>query len=129
MTDPVNVASAASAMTDGQLGAIVLAITGGLGAIAAAVRFGITRVVRSNDAGTAALIANTASNAVLTVKVEDMCRKLDGISDWMEQATPIGAIPTPRAPRRGNTPARGAPIGSVGLYGISRQRTRGEDDE
>ena len=113
-----------TALSDGQFGLLLAALTGGLGAIAAAVRWGVSRVVKSTDASTSALVANTASNAVLTVKVDDMCQKLDGISDWMEHAAPLDMPSTPRSPRRENTP-----IGGVGVYGIGKQPRPRDNDK
>ncbi len=110
-------------MTDAQLGLMLAALGTAATIIGAAIKWGVGRIVQSTDAGAKALIENTASNAVLSVKVDAMCQKLDNISDWMEQATPIGVIPTPRQPHRGNTPVQGSP---TGYYGPSRPSTKGE---
>lgn len=68
---------------------------------------------------TDALIANTASNAVLAVKMDqvvtstgELSRKIDGIADFVQENTPVNQ---PMPQRR--TPAQGVPSG---LYGIKR---------
>jgi hypothetical protein len=113
-------------VTDAQIAALIAAITAGLSLIAAAVKFVGGRIVKSNDASTAALIANTASNAVLMVKIDqlvssntELARKLDAIGDFMEEHTPIGPVPRPR---KLPTPPKGSPTpgGRYHVRGASR---------
>ncbi len=93
-------------MTDEQLiaGAIVTVGT----SLAGVLKWAVGRVTKSSDDSTAALIANTASNAVLQTKLDAVVAsnqrlsdKIDGISDFVEEHTPIGPIPKPRTPARG----------------------------
>jgi hypothetical protein len=111
-------------MTDLQLTAIIAAITTLGGGLVAALRWAVQRVTKSNDDGTAALVANTASNAILVMKLdqvvsahERLADRIDGIGDFLEEHTPVGRIPKPRA--------RTAPQG-VGIY-QSTPRRRDED--
>ena len=118
-------------MTDGQFTALLTAIVAGGAGLGGMIRWIVGFWSKAADkraadyvasqreadetarASTHALIGNTASNAVLIVKIDALGttvtalgNKLDGIGDWMQEHTPIGA--PPRAPRT-RTPAHGAP--------------------
>ena len=97
---------ACDVVTDEQL--IAGAVLGAAGTIVGAIRWGVGRITKSSDDSTAALIAATASNAVLQTKLDAVVAsnqrlsdKIDGISDFVEEHTPIGPIPKPRTPARG----------------------------
>lgn len=70
-------------MSSEQLAAIIAAIVGLAGTIATAIRMGVARMVKSQDRmvaaqdrSTEALIDNTASNAVLVVKIDAIADRL-----------------------------------------------------
>lgn len=116
-----------SAIDGTQLAAIVAAIVTGCGVIGGAVKWGIGRVVKSNDAGTAALIANTASNAVLMVKIDALCAsnaalvaEIGKLSDFIDEHTPLNQMAPLQPKRRPQTPARGQ-------YHVRGPTNRGED--
>ncbi len=97
-------------MTDTQIALILSAITGLGGSLVLALRWAVNRVTKSNDDGTAALIANTASNAVLVVKQDQLVQlitqlvhsnsqlgdKISEVSDFVEEHTPV-RVPKKRA--------------------------------
>ncbi len=80
-------------MSDGQLTMILAAIATLGGSLITALRWAVNRVTKSNDDGTAALIANTASNAVLVVKLDNLASKIDDVSDFVERHTPVHGVP------------------------------------
>ena len=95
-------------MTDAQVALVLSGIAALGGSLIAALKWAVARVTKSNDDGTAALVANTASNAVLIAKMDELVRsntalagKIDGIGDFVEEHTPIGPVPKPRTPPRG----------------------------
>lgn len=70
-------------MSDAQLAAILGSIVTLCGTIAAAIRFGVNRLTKSqdrmvaaHDRSTDALIENTASNSVLVVKIDAIADRL-----------------------------------------------------
>ncbi len=86
-------------LTDAQLVTIVSAIIAAIGGLGAAIRWGMGRfiasyddnakaMVKSNDASTTALVANTASNAVLIVKIDTLGDKIDKVSDFVDGFQP-----------------------------------------
>lgn len=77
-------------MTDAQFGILVTVIGAGLSIIGAAIRFVGNRVIVALDNNSAAMIANTKSNAVLATKI-------DGVSDFVTR-TPAHGTPIIRAP-------------------------------
>jgi hypothetical protein len=96
-------------VTDGQLTIVISAAITSVGTFVAAMKWAVNRVTKSNDDGTTALIANTASNAVLTTKMDALMNsnqrladRLDMIGDFVEEHTPVGVS----IPRRA-TPAGG----------------------
>ncbi len=102
-------------MTDAQLTLILGAIAALGGSLIGALRWAVNRVTASNDAGTSALIANTASNAVLVVKLDHLSRSVERLDDFVKEEIsgvhtaapkPSPRFPTPagglRAPRRGS---------------------------
>jgi hypothetical protein len=64
-------------------------LTGGLGAVAAAIRFSVSRVVAALDANSKAMLDNTASNAVLSTKIDDIARHVRE-----RELTPVEGVPT-----------------------------------
>jgi hypothetical protein len=89
-------------VTDAQLAAVLAAISALATVIAGVLRWAVNRVTKSNDDGTTALIANTASNAVLTSKMDALMasnqrlvERLDMVADFVEEHTPVG-VPIPR---------------------------------
>lgn len=81
-------------MSDAQLAAILTAVAAFGGAIAAAIRWGVMRLVKAQDRATDAIIANTASNATLITKLEHVADRIDRISDFVDEMTPV-EIPKP----------------------------------
>ncbi len=61
-------------MTDGQFNALIAVLGTGLAAIGIAIRWAASRIVKSQDASTTALVANTASNAILSTKIDNVTR-------------------------------------------------------
>lgn len=61
-------------MEDWQFGILVTGITGGLGAIAAAIRWSIRRYINGLDRNTDAMLKNTESNAVLATKIDSISK-------------------------------------------------------
>ena len=89
-------------MTDSQLVELLSAL-GVVGtALVATLKWSVTRVTKSNDDGTLAIVANTASNAVLVrsndemvrsnlmlvSKIDEMVRSFDRIEGSFEQQRP-----------------------------------------
>lgn len=83
-------------------------IVAALGGIAAAIRWIGGRITAALDRNSAAMIANTASNAVLSTKI-------DGIATYI-QGFPVAED---QAPKRARTPAKGT--------AIPRSRTHGDE--
>lgn len=116
-------------LSDAQFAALITAIAAFGVAVAGAIKWGMGRLVKSNDDGTAALIANTASNAVLGVKVDGLVKsnenvvrsnheivdRLSAISGYIEDHTPL-----PQEPRRERFKSK-TPIAGV-------RRSRDSDD-
>lgn len=74
-------------MTDGQFNMLIAALIGGLGTIAAAIRFGVGRLVRALDLNSKAMLDNTASNAVLATKI-------DSVAAFVRGSTPALGVPS-----------------------------------
>ena len=68
---------------------------------------------------TAALMENTRSNAMLITKVDELSRKIDFVTDFVSESTPVNQ-PIPR-----RTPAGGVAV-NPGGYSLGRQRTQGD---
>jgi len=99
-------------MDDTQL-AMILAAISSLGALlVGALRWAVIRVTKSNDDGTAAIVANTASNSVLVTKIDGLARSIERLDDFVKEE--IGGIhdgpPSPRT----RTPPRGLRIARPG---------------
>lgn len=121
-------------MTDEQ--AIAGALIAAAGAIAGAIKWAAGRIAKSTDASaettklvtnrnTDAMIANTASNAILATKIDTIA---DFVQRRPETATdgvprPVEEVTTVTTTRR--TPPKGSPVG--GYYGPSRPSTHGGD--
>lgn len=100
-------------MSDGQL-TLLLSAIGALGAgLVAALRWAVNRVTKSNDDGTAALIANTASNATLIAEVRNLARQIERLDDFVKDEI-SGVHDGPPKPTR--TPARGLRIARPGSH-------------
>lgn len=61
-------------MEDWQFGLLLTAVTGGLAAIAGAIRWSVKRYIASTDRNTEMLLKNTESNAVLSTKIDAIAR-------------------------------------------------------
>ncbi len=97
-------------MSDAQLGLLIAAITGLGGLLVSALRWAVNRVTASNDAGTTAILANTASNATLVVKIDHLSRSIERLDDFVKEE--ISGVhdgpPRPRTPHAGvRIPRRG----------------------
>lgn len=73
-------------MTDAQFNALLVVLGGGLTAVAAAIRWSVTRGVKAMDRGADALVANTASSATLATKIDGMSAKLDNVDGFVRKA-------------------------------------------
>jgi hypothetical protein len=94
-------------MSDAQLTLILSAIGVLGGSLITALRWAVNRVTSSNDAGTTALIANTASNAVLIVKLEHLAQSILRLDDFVkEEISGVHDGPPRRTPPRGLRVAR-----------------------
>ncbi len=117
-------------MTDPQLGILVGAILTAGGTIGAAFKWGVGRIVKSTDESTAALVANTSSNAVLIVKIDNLSSKIDHIGDFVaeERSGVHDSYDVQREQRaqrgRAKTPVRG----TRGQYGPGRPKTDTDSD-
>lgn len=97
-------------MTDAQLGVLIAA----LGALGGVIRWAVNRITKSNDDGTAALVANTAQLAAFIVKIDNFGRQIERLDDFVKEEIsgvhdgpprPGQRYPTPRGvriPRRGS---------------------------
>jgi hypothetical protein len=115
-------------VTDAQLTLLLAALTTVGGLLVGTLRWAVGRITKSNDDGTQALIANTASNAVLVVKIDNLANRIDSIGDFvLEERSGVhdsydvqsrreAAKQAGKLPRR-TTPARG------GYYGPVRPKT------
>lgn len=97
-------------MNDTQFYVLVTVLGGGLAAIGAAIRFSISRVIKAIDSNSKAMIDNTASNSVLSTKI-------DSIADFVQK----------RERERDSTPVEGVPITRGGQYSKTRRKTEAED--
>ncbi len=95
-----------SAMTDSQLGLILAAIATLAGSLIAALKWAVNRVTKSNDDGTSALIANTASNATLIATLSNLARQIERLDDFVKEEV-SGVYESAPKPRRAATPERG----------------------
>lgn len=109
-------------MTDAQLAAILSALGVFLTALIGAAKWGVSRVVKSMDRATDAVIANTASNATVVAtnatvvaKLEAFARRIDEFGDEIS-----GVGPPPEPPRR--TPAHGVRASTATEYRVPRGR-------
>ena len=91
-------------MSDAQLTLILSAIGVLGGSLIGALRWAVNRVTTSNDAGTTALVANTASNAVLVVKLDHLSQSILRLDDFVKDEI-SGVYDDPPQVRR--TPVRG----------------------
>jgi hypothetical protein len=100
-------------VSDAQLSFILAAIAALGGSLVAALRWAVNRVTASNDAGTSALVANTASNAVLVVKLDHLARSVERLDDFVKEEISgvYSSPPQPQQPKRTRTPPQG-----VGVY-------------
>jgi len=89
-------------MSDGQFAALLTVLGAGVTVIAAAIKFTGTRIIKAMDDSTAAVRENTASNAVLSTKI-------DHVSMFVRDREP--------------TPVQGVPIVPQGGYSFKRPKT------
>ncbi len=94
-------------VTDSQLAAILGALAAGCGIIGAAIKWAVGRMTISHDKSADALIANTASNAVLVVKLDATVAAIDRIAHYVDEHTPVNQPYPPQPPIRRQTPPRG----------------------
>lgn len=118
--------------TEAAIGLVVTILTAFFGGLAALVRWGLSQwkdastESRSMQGRTIdALVNNTQSNAQLTGKIDqllvsnaELSRKIDGVSDFVEEHTPINN-PIPR-----RTPVGGVSIGQYSQH--KRGSTQGD---
>ncbi len=100
-------------MTDTQVGLILAAIATLGGSLIAALKWAVNRVTKSNDDGTAALLANTASNATLIAEVRNLARQIERLDDFVKEEV-SGVYDNP--PRRTATPRGGVRLARPGTY-------------
>ena len=74
----------------------------GAGGLGGALRWAVGRIVRSNDAGTAALVEIAASNAVLVTKIDEMRNEMREVNLWVRSVSTLG-----RGETRTKTPGLG----------------------
>lgn len=118
--------------TEAVVGLVITILTGFFGGLAALVRWGLSQWRESSVENRMmqgrtidALVGNTASNATLTGKLDqllvsnaDLSRKIDGIGDFVQEHTPVHQ-PIPR-----RTPAYGLPAGQY-----SQTKPRGSTND
>lgn len=68
-------------MGDGQFSILIAAITGGLGGLAAVIKWSVGVLTDTLKANTSAMVENSASNARLSTKIEK-------VTAWVEDNTP-----------------------------------------
>lgn len=102
-------------MSDAQLGLIIAAIGAFGSLLAGTLRWAVNRITKSNDEGTAALIANTASNAILITKIDSLARQMERLDDFVKEEI-SGVHDGPPKPLRPRTPARGLRIARPGTH-------------
>lgn len=100
-------------MSDAQLTLLLSAIATLGASLIAALRWAVNRVTKSNDDGTAALIANTSSNATLIADVRNLARQIERLDDFVKEEI-SGIHDSPPKPTR--TPARGLRIARPGTH-------------
>lgn len=101
-------------MTDAQLGLIISAIAAFGTLLAGTLRWAVNRITVSNDAGTAALLANTASNATLVAEVRNLSRQIERLDDFVKEEI-SGVHDGPPKPNRA-TPGRGLRLARRGSH-------------
>jgi hypothetical protein len=103
-------------MTEVQFGLLLGAISG-LGALlVGALRWAVNRVTKSNDDGTAAIIANTASNAVLVTKIDGLARAMERLDDFVKEEISGVHDGPPKPGQRFKTPVRGTRAPRPGTF-------------
>lgn len=101
-------------MTDAQLAAVLAAIAALAGSLIAALKWAVHRVTKSNDDGTAALIANTASNATLIAEVRTLARQIERLDDFVKEE--ISGVHDGPPRRSASTPRGGVRLPRPGTY-------------
>jgi hypothetical protein len=81
-------------------------------------RWAVNRVTASNDAGTKAIIDNTASNAVLVTKIDGLSRAIERLDDFVKEE--VSGVHT-------GPPQPVARVSRAGLYSL-RPGTKNGDD-
>lgn len=100
-----------SLFTDGQTASLVLAIVGGLGTVAAAIKWGIGRVTKAMDDSTSMMLK-------VVEKLAEVTTQVNGIAEWCNDH-PSGAVVV-RAPTQPEDNPRQTPGG--GFYSHTRKR-------
>ena len=130
-------------MSDNQFNALLIVIGSGLSLIAAALRWSVGVVTRSLERNTAAMIANTSSNAILSTKIDCVSSYVDRRSKLPSDAQAlireqvekeisgvhavdprIADFPEP-GPTRVTTNPRGVPVQQPGYRPPNRPGTKG----
>lgn len=118
-------------MTDAQFGLLLTALAGAIGTLVGALKWAVGRITKSIDDNTAerarqtdAMLEHARAMTALTVKI-------DTVTDWVQDHTPVGGIPQPpelRQPEPARAePRRRTPVGGVPLV-ERRARTVGDAD-
>lgn len=102
-------------MSDAQLGLILAAVAALGGSLIAALKWAVNRVTKSNDDGTAALVANTASNATLVAEVRNLARQIERLDDFVKEEV-SGVYDAPTQSRRSQTPRGGLRVARPGTH-------------
>jgi hypothetical protein len=106
---------ATQGLTDAQLGLILAAIATLGGSLIAALKWAVNRVTKSNDDGTAALLANTASNATLIATLSNLARQIERLDDFVKEEV-SGVYEGQPQKRRGAPTPRGVGVLRPGTY-------------
>jgi hypothetical protein len=109
-------------MTEKEWGLLLAVVTALGGSLIGALKWAVNRVTKSNDDGTAALVANTASNAVLVTKIDALARSIERLDDFVkEEVSGVYSTPPQPARQRASTP-RSIPIDRPWRRGTDEDR-------
>jgi len=120
-------------VSDAQFTILISAISAVAVALAGALRWAVGRVTTSNDRGTAALVANTASNAVLVTKMDELIRSFGRVEERFESHSGVTAVPDeirqmkPKKNPRARTNPLGTPV--IGAYRPPRTGSHHDDED
>jgi hypothetical protein len=103
-------------MSDAQFTLLMGAMAALGTSLVAALRWAVHRVTASNDQGTAALIANTASNAVLVTKLDHLAHAILRLDDFVkEEVSGVHSGPPQPSPKRDTRERARTPREGVGI--------------